>query len=138
MKFIKKTDETLTKLLSDVFGVKQTPFKLIPVKLYRLGLYTIPSGYTADLKEYFIDEDGSLYSRNNSTYFTDYGSILTKLSDSSKSKSGEIVNSFRDLRGVKVTIMRRNLINDMRMGNLEEVTMQQLIDENNQDNNMVG
>lgn len=109
--------------LSNVLGIKPMPFNIIPIQLFRLGTYTMPNtGLVVDLSEYFIDIEGSMYSRNASTYFTDYGKLLEKLSDNSFNNSGSLVNSFRALSGKKVTIRRQAIKNMMAMGLLEDVT----------------
>lgn len=113
----------IVRNVSSTLGLKPMPFKIIPIQLFRLSLYTLPNtGKIVDLSEYFIDIEGSVYSRNVRTYFTDYGMLLEKLSDSSYNNSGSIVNSFRSTTGRKVTIRRQALINMMLMGHFEDVT----------------
>lgn len=114
----------LIKSLSEVFGVKDQVFKVEPVKLYRLGNYVLPvKGTIEDLSEYFIDEDGDLYSKNDDTYFTKYGVVLTKLSNSARDNSLRVVNSLRAKSGNKVTIARDKLVSMRNRGELEDVTM---------------
>jgi len=113
----------VVRKISSVIGIKPMAFRIIPIKLFRLGFYTLPSlGVTVDLSEYFIDIEGSMYSRNTHTYFTEYGRLLEKLSDNSYNSSGVLVNSFRSSTGKKVTIRRQYLKNMMHMGMLEDVT----------------
>lgn len=138
MKTIKEMN--LSRLINSIMGTKQNPVKIVPLRLYRLNKYTLPElGVDVYLKEYFIDEEGSLYSRNTNTYFTKYGKLLTKLSDNTM-LHGKIINTLRDISGKKVTIQRNRLINMMNMGKLEEVTLQQLTNENDSkvDNIKVG
>jgi len=129
-------DFTMTELIhmiSDKLGIKPQAFKLQPLGLFRLGTQfeSFHQGKYVqhDLSEYFIDEEGTMYSRNNDTYFTKYGKRLTKLSDNSISSSGKIVNSFRDKQGLKVTISRERIKKMMRGGYLEDVTLMSLEDE---------
>jgi hypothetical protein len=129
-------DYTMTELIhmiSDKLGIKPQAFKLQPLGLFRLGTQfgSVHQGEFVqhDLSEYFIDEEGTMYSRNNDTYFTKYGKRLTKLSDNSINASGKIVNSFRDKRGLKVTISRERIKRMMRDWQLEDVTLMSLEDE---------
>jgi len=121
---MKPLTQRAIKKLSEIFGVKDQPFRVQPIRLFRLGKYILPQkGTVEDLSEYFLDEEGSLYSKNDDTYFTLQGQVLTKLSDSARSKSGAVVNSLRAKSGNKVTISRRRLELMRLQGELEEVTM---------------
>lgn len=74
------------------------------VQLFSLGIFKSPRrGISHDLSEYLIDSEGDLYSKNNDTYVTKYGTRLEKLSNKLS------VNSLRDKRGIKVTISRKVL-----------------------------
>lgn len=120
----KTIKQNLIQALSDAFGVRDQVFKVEPVQLFRLGNFVLPvKGTTEDLSEYFIDADGDMYSKNDDTYFTKYGMILTKLSNGALDSSGNIVNSFRAKSGNKVTIARKKLIEMRNAGLLEDVTM---------------
>lgn len=113
----------ITKAISGILGIKPMPFKIVPLRMYRLTKYDCPlSGYTAQLKEYFIDEEGNLYSRNIRTYVTGYGKTLEKLSNNCTSGRGDYINSLRDLQGNKVTVRRSVLVNMMKLGRFEDVT----------------
>lgn len=112
-----------SRAVSEVLGVKQQPYKIIPLKFFRLGKYEMPNkGKSVDLSEYFMDEEGSLYSKNNDTYVTKFGKLLEKLSDESKNMSGNTINTLRAKDGTKVTIQRRNLEQLMKLGKFEDVT----------------
>lgn len=96
-------------------------FKPVELKLYSLGMFTRPQrGDTLDLSDYFIDEEGDVYSLNRDTYFTKFGMRLEILSNGARNESGQIVNSFRARNGVKVTITRNKLKALMKAGKLEE------------------
>jgi len=113
----------VSREISKALGGKQLPFKIIPLQLFMLGKYEMPStGKVLDLGEYFIDSEGSIYSRNNDTYFTKNGKHLEKLSDSSFNSSGNIINTFRATDGTKVTIKRQTLVFMRDMGKFTDVT----------------
>lgn len=61
-----------------------------------------------DLREYFVDKKGNLYSANLDTWEINHtkGRDLLKCSDKSFNKSGHLVNSLRDTRGIKATVAR--------------------------------
>lgn len=89
------------------------------LKLYQLGLYTMPvSKEVVDLSEYFIDEEGDMYSLNHDTYFTKFGIQLKQLSNGAYNQSGVIVNSLRGTNGRKVTLRRKDVIAFRIKGNL--------------------
>jgi hypothetical protein len=89
------------------------------LKVFRLGDYTLPrTGETVDLSEYLIDEEGDLYSVNNDTYFTKYGTRLKQLSNGALDAGGYITNSFRATNGRKVTIRRKEIKKMMLRGAL--------------------
>jgi len=73
------------------------------LRLVSLGEYN-----NSDLSRYFIDRDGNLYSRNGLSWEINpvKDRDLLKLSNNSTDKSGNIVNSFRDTKGNKVTVPR--------------------------------
>lgn len=120
----KTIKQNLIQALSDAFGVRDQVFKVEPVQLFRLGDFGLPvKGTNEDLSEYFIDADGDMYSKNDDTYFTKFGMVLTKLSNGALDASGNIVNSFRAKSGNKVTIARKKLIKLRDAGLLEDVTM---------------
>ena len=64
-----------------------------------------------DLRQYFVDEIGNLYSANLDTWELNIKKKhdLLKCSDFSKTRAGEVVNSLRDIRGKKATIARTRL-----------------------------
>lgn len=113
----------ITRAISGILGVKPMAFKVVPLRMYRLTQYNCPlSGLTVNLKEYFIDEEGDLYSRNTGTYITDYGKKLEKLSNNCARFDGDFINSLRDVKGNKVTVRRSVLVNMMKLGKFEDVT----------------
>jgi hypothetical protein len=89
-------------------------------KLFCLGIIK-QRGVEYDLSAYFIDEQGTLYSKNRDSYETDYGTSTLTLSDGSVNKLGKIVNTLRDSKGRKVTLTRESLVNSMIMGLLVKV-----------------
>lgn len=116
-KFSKLVDE-----IGNSFSVPVT--KLIQptdIKVFRLGEYVMPlKKLTLDLSEYLIDSAGDMYSLNDDTYFTKYGTRLKLLSN------GVSVNSFRCKSGRKVTISRSKLIASMRKGKFEQTSFDEL------------
>jgi hypothetical protein len=97
------------------------------LKVYRLGFYTMPvSKIVVDLSEYFIDEEGDMYSLNNDTYFTKFGIRLKQLSNGSYNQSGKLINTFRDVTGRKVTIDRQSLRTKMLFGKYDLVSFDDL------------
>jgi hypothetical protein len=64
-----------------------------------------------DLRQYFVDKAGNLYSANLDTWELNHrkNRDLLKCSDSSINNSKLIVNSLRDIKGKKATIPRINL-----------------------------
>lgn len=139
-------NSTISKVMrkiSEVIGGKPLPFKVIPLRLYQINNgYKLPNkGNVINLSTYFIDEEGSLYSRNVNTYFTKYGTLLERLSDSSHDHNGNIVNTFRGEFGEKVTIRRSILIQKMKLGHFLDVTdygMSEIIKENKKHKRKVG
>lgn len=96
------------------------------LKVYRLGFYRLPStGIMSDLSEYFIDEEGDVFSLNDDTYFTKYGIRLKQLSNGAYT-NGLLVNSFRDRQGKKVTISRNKLKSMRDSGMFELVSFDNL------------
>ena len=90
------------------------------IQVYRLKNYYMPIvGIVVDLSEYLIDEEGDLYSLNDDTYFTKYGTRLKQLSNHSFNGSGSIVNTFRSTTGRKVTIRRSVIKKLMIRGELD-------------------
>ena len=89
-------------------------------RLFTLGEY-IHNGKVYDLSAYYIDTDGTLYSNNKDSYETNYGEITITLSDGSSNKQGKTVNTLRDFRGRKVTILRENIAMKRNIGLLSEV-----------------
>ncbi len=78
------------------------------LKLVPLGLYVSPTGIHYDLREYFIDKKGNLYSGNLDTWEINYKKKRDLLicSNDSANHRGEIVNSMRDQRRKKATVPR--------------------------------
>jgi hypothetical protein len=113
----------LTRAISSILGIKPMAFKIVPIKMFRITSYMCPLlSKNVNLKEYFIDQDGDLYSRNTATYFTKYGKELEKLSNNCKNSKGDYINSLRTIQGSKVTVRRSVLINLMKLGRFEDVT----------------
>jgi len=85
---------------------------LAPIGTYR----TIYNDY--DLRQYFVDRLGNLYSANLDTWEINKkkNRHILKCSDSSVS-NGKIVNSLRDVHGKKATIPRVNLVFGILMRN---------------------
>lgn len=102
-------------------------YKLQKISLYSLGKNVFTMKHRGieiglDLREYFIDLAGNLYSINDDTWCTKYGVQLLQLSDDSYGNSGQIVNSLRDVFGVKFTPSRQRLKRVLMQGRLEEVS----------------
>ena len=118
----------LVNEIGDSFSINVS--KLIAprqLKVYRLGFYVMPESKTVvDLSEYFIDEEGDIYSLNNDTYFTKYGIRLKQLSNSSFNQSGKLINTFRATSGRKVTIDRQSLRIKMVSGGFDLVSFDEL------------
>ena len=112
--------EKLVKEIGQSFSIGVN--KLIQPRelvVYRLGMYTLPrSGETVDLSEYLIDAEGDMYSLNDDTYFTKYGTRLKQLSNNAIDAGGYVTNSFRATNGRKVTIRRRDIKRQMLQGAL--------------------
>lgn len=117
------TFSKITRTISRMLGTKPMAFKIVPIRMYRLTSYECPkSGLIADLKEYFIDEEGDLYSRNMKTYFTNHGMKLERLSNKCTNFKGDYINSLRTIKGEKITVRRSVLVNMMKLGRFEDVT----------------
>lgn len=113
----------LTRTISSILGIKPMAFKIVPIRMFRITSYLCPLlNAQANLKEYFIDEDGDLYSRNTNTYITNYGKQLEKLSNNCSNSKGDLINSLRTIKGGKVTVRRSVLVNMMKLGKFEDVT----------------
>lgn len=113
----------ITRAISGILDIKPMAFKIVPIRMYRLTRYECPlSGLKANTKEYFIDADGDLYTRNMRTYFTNYGMKLEKLSNNCMNKKGDRINSLRTTKGEKITVRRSILMNMMKLGKFEDVT----------------
>lgn len=112
--------EKLVKEIGRSFSINVS--KLIQPKelnVYRLGMYTMPkSGETVDLSQYLIDQEGDMYSLNDDTYFTKYGTRLKQLSNGAIDAGGYVTNSFRATNGRKVTIRRKDIKRLMHKGTL--------------------
>lgn len=112
--------EKLVKEIGQSFSVNVA--KLIQpreLKVFRLGTYIMPvSKESVDLSEYFIDEEGDMYTLNDDTSFTKFGSRLVQVSNNAYDAGGKRTNSFRATNGRKVTIRREHLIRIMRRGDL--------------------
>lgn len=73
--------------------------------LKRLGFYQKPKKKTRhNLKNYFVDSYGNVWTMNNHTYVTKYGRRLVS------SKGVDVTVTLRDEDGVKVSINRNTLI----------------------------
>jgi hypothetical protein len=102
-------------------------YKLQKIRLFSLGKNVLKMKHRGieiglDLREYFIDLSGNLYSINDDTWTTKYGINLLRLSDDSVNRKGQVVNSLRDVFGVKFTPRRGALYGKLMEGALEEVT----------------
>lgn len=102
-------------------------YKMQKIRLYSLGQNIFKMKHNGreiglDLREYFLDEYGNLYSINDEAWATGYGVQLLQCSDSSYNTSGAIVNSLRDVHGIKYTPRRNVLKRAMLQGLLPEAT----------------
>jgi hypothetical protein len=102
-------------------------YKLQKIRLFSLGKNVFKMKHRGieiglDLREYFIDLAGNLYSINDDTWCTKYGVQLLQLSDEALNRQGQVVNSLRDVFGVKFTPRRGTLYGKLMDGDLEEVT----------------
>ena len=96
------------------------------LRVFRLPtLYSMPkSGELVDLSNYYIDEEGDMYSLNSNTPFTEFGARLEMISNDAIDRDGSIVNSLRGKsagRGRKVTVRRDAIIKLRDVGALTEV-----------------
>ncbi len=96
----------LLTLLYEMVMQEKNKMKLAPI-----GVYNTATGKTFDLRDYYVDYKGTLYSINYGTWEIDPKNRRDVLicSDNSVDKSGHVVNSLRDTKGNKVTIRRSNL-----------------------------
>mgnify|MGYP003650045422 CR=1 FL=1 len=78
------------------------------LKLVPIGHFVSPTGINYDLREYFIDKKGNLYSGNLDTWEINYKKKRDLLicSNGSANHRGEIVNSMRDQQRKKATVPR--------------------------------
>lgn len=135
------------------FAVGNTFFKARPLALYCLGKnFTMRRHVLGgieevqlDLSQYFIDEEGDLYSMNDETYVTHGGRNLVMLANSSVDDAGYLVNSLRDRngrsvkgRGFKKTFRRIDLIAAMQSGKLEMVDYGSLAGAKPENQSLVG
>ena len=74
-----------------------------------------------NLSAYFIDDQGTLYSKNRDTYVTEFGTYYVTLSDGSTNKLGKVVNTMRSEDGRKVTMTRESIMNRKLLGHFQEV-----------------
>lgn len=80
------------------------------INMVSLGLFT-HGGKEHDLSSYYVDELGNLYSTNGLSWeinHKDKRDILI-CSDKARNRQGQIVNSLRSNKGVKVTIRRKDI-----------------------------
>lgn len=113
--------KTLFTFLNESLDINQ-PVKLNEVKLYQLSFYTMPiKNRVCDLRQYFVDEHGDVYTQNNATPFTRFGLVLKKCSNNSFSKH-RLINTFRDTLGTKVTISRKKIVEMINNNELDEVS----------------
>lgn len=97
------------------------------LRVFRLGMFVMPNTReTVDLREYFIDEEGDIYSLNDDTEFTKFGTRLKQLSNGAIDAGGYMTNSFRSTTGRKVTIRRKNLKIAMLRGDFGKVSFDEL------------
>ena len=119
--------DKLVKEIGNSFSVPVN--KLIQptnIRLFQLGDYYMRDLNTiVDLSEYLIDSQGDMYSLNDDTYFTKYGTRLKILSNNSYN-NGKLVNSFRAKSGRKVTIQRSKIRSMMLSGYLRETSFDNL------------
>lgn len=112
--------EKLVKEIGQSFSVNVAKL-IVPkeLKVYRLGEYRMAkTGEVLDLSEYFIDEEGDMYTLNDDTYFTNNGTRLKQISNGAYDAGGKMTNSFRATNGRKVTIRREHFRRLMHQGNL--------------------
>lgn len=81
------------------------------LELVSLGECYFHNGKLYNLRDYFVDRNHNLYSRNGSSWEIkpNKGKDILICSDSAFSRSGVMVNSLRTIRGDKVTIARNRL-----------------------------
>ena len=73
---------------------------------------------TYNLRDYFIDQDGNLYSNNWLSWEITHLHQLLKCSDNTVNKSGKVHNTLRTVEGIKVTVVREKLIREF--NNMEQ------------------
>jgi len=85
--------------------LKEDRMILAPIGIYRTKYNDF------DLRQYFVDSSGGLYSANLDTWELNHrkNQDLLKCSDSALNNEKLIVNSLRDIKGKKATIPRMNL-----------------------------
>lgn len=79
------------------------------LELRSLGMHK-QGGKEFNLKEYFLDSEGQLYSRNGGTWELNprKGYDILKCSNNTYSK-GDLINTLRTIGGNKVTVRRKDL-----------------------------
>lgn len=119
-----KKFEKLVKEIGQSFSIPVNKLiKPAELKVYRLGqVYFAAQQRFLDLSEYYIDEQGDMFTLNDDTYFTKYGSRVKMLSNASFNQSGQLINTFRATDGTKITIMRRTIKRAMLKGELDQIS----------------
>jgi hypothetical protein len=90
------------KILSDELSLVLAP----------LGKHDRPNkNDSVDLNEYFIDNNGTLYSFNSLTWERNKskGKDVLICSNETTNKDGHVINTLRDSKGIKYTITRMNM-----------------------------
>jgi len=97
-------------LTAAFFLTTQAEDKMV-LKLAPIGTYNTKAGNSFDLREYFVDTNGNLYSANLDTWEVNHkhGRDILRCSDASMNRNRDIVNSLRDAKGYKATIARKKL-----------------------------
>ena len=91
---------------------EQKEFKPMYLTLAPIGNYHRPvKNDHVNLKQYFVDQANNLYSCNLESWELNppKGRDILKCSDKTVNSQGEIINTMRDIYGVKVTVSRPKL-----------------------------
>lgn len=85
---------------------------ILKLELAPLGFHHRPvKNDVVNLDEYMIDKKGNLYSKNSLTWEVNkrFDKDMLICSNNSTNNNGEIVNTLRDIRGRKHTVVRNDL-----------------------------
>ena len=105
--------------------IKRTLIDVYQVNLLgKTKLYSIKTTFRGhrnvilSLDNYYISKDGKyLVSYNRDTYVTDFGTKPYKLSNKCIGTGDKPVNTFRDFRGNRITLNRKDILSAMSMFN---------------------